>query len=181
MPNMYAPRAVWMAAGLGVLLLPHALGARLLPAGAAPAAAFFLTWLLVSYLATALKLGLPIPALAQAIGVYVWPSEAMSKLGLQLAVAAALGGLARSRLPPHVRCAADDQSATIHLYGCILNLGCSEGMCCCRGSAEWRLVWTSTQYPVSCILSHQPWIRYPEISLLQPSTAQDQGSGRAHC
>lgn len=49
---------------------------------------------------------LSVPALYEAIGVYIWrgASEAMTQLGLQLAVAAALGGLARSRLPLDVRC-----------------------------------------------------------------------------
>ena len=49
---------------------------------------------------------LSVPALYEAIGVYVWrvPSEAMMQLALQLAVAASLGGLARSRLPLDVRC-----------------------------------------------------------------------------
>lgn len=92
--------------GLGVLLLPNYLGARLLSASAAPTAALFLIWLIVSYVATSLMAVLPVPALYEAIGVYIWrvSSEAMTQLALQLAVAASLGGLARSRLPLEIRC-----------------------------------------------------------------------------
>lgn len=93
--------AAWLAVGLWVLLLPPSVGTRPLSAAAAPAAAFFLLWLMVGYVASALVALLDMPALARAIGVYVFPEapEAMTHLGLQLAVAAALGGLARSRLP----------------------------------------------------------------------------------